>query len=109
MIYVKDGVHFEALRREVLNMLPYVDAIYSGLGYNVVITSANDGVHNPGSLHYANLALDFRIKHLPKTLWIKVAEMLAHALGAGYDVLLESPETENAHIHLEWDPERELR
>lgn len=85
-------------------MLPYADAIYGGFGHDAIVTSANDGVHSPGSLHYANLALDFRIKHVPKEQWVRISEMLAHALGDGYDVLLESPETENAHIHVEWDP-----
>jgi hypothetical protein len=68
----------------------------------VWITSANDSIHHPESLHYKNQAYDIRIWNIIGSVsagaraW---AERMQVALGDDYDVLLERD-----HIHIEWDP-----
>lgn len=72
----------------------------------VVITSANDGRHMDGSLHYKDRAFDIRIwniksknsqlRHALARTW---AARIAERLGEDYDVILESD-----HIHMEYDP-----
>ena len=66
----------------------------------VWITSANDGTHMKGSLHYKNRAFDVRTLNLinadTATSWV---EDLKLVLGTDYDVILE-----HNHIHVEFDP-----
>ena len=71
----------------------------------VWVTSANDGRHKKGSLHYKNRAYDIRIKNIVGILEFPLvartwAERMQVALGDDYDVVLEED-----HIHVEYDPE----
>lgn len=69
----------------------------------VWITSANDSIHHPESLHYLDKAYDIRIWNIIGSISIESrawAERMQVALGDDYDVLLERD-----HIHVEWDPE----
>jgi hypothetical protein len=69
----------------------------------VWITSANDSIHHPESLHYKNLAYDIRIWNIIGAVKAEArswAERMQVALGDDYDVLLERD-----HIHVEYDPE----
>jgi hypothetical protein len=104
---LKDGVHingphFDPVMIRIINVAretaPMMDK------GTIWITSANDGKHSDGSLHFDNRAFDIRIKNIlgstefpsaAKT-W---AERIQHALGADYDVVLEDD-----HIHVEHDP-----
>lgn len=84
---------------------PIIDAasmVFGSLGYEVVITSACDGTHSAGSLHYEGKALDLRCS----VAWgfstadcQAIEAMMAERLGTGYDVVLES-----THLHVEYDP-----
>jgi hypothetical protein len=74
------------------------EAVYRQYGTDLVITSANDGKHMDGSLHYQGKALDFR------TWTLNGREMMVHAqlkreLGDQYDTILEKD-----HIHIEFQP-----
>lgn len=83
----------------------------------IVVTSANDGRHGPGSLHGKGRAFDVRFlgerdgavvpagpgwidlairQRGVATAWVT---RLRAALGPEYDVVLESD-----HVHLEYDP-----
>lgn len=64
-----------------------------------VITSANDGVHGPNSLHYKGKALDLRTNNIPRHALPAVYADLKNSLGPHFDVVLEAD-----HIHLEFDP-----
>ena len=64
-----------------------------------IITSARDGKHSGNSLHYDGKACDIRTRDLGHELTTKYAAALVTALGADYDVVVESD-----HIHLEYDP-----
>ena len=69
------------------------------------ITSANDGKHMDGSLHYKDLALDFRTGHHWKKPWLTLAQvqqiavLMRQSLGPEYDVVVE-----NDHVHVEHNP-----
>ena len=76
--------------------------VYGRRNCEVVITSANDGQHMDGSLHYKDYALDLRIWNLGEdynTIAESVVTELEIELGDDYDVILESN-----HIHMEYDP-----
>ncbi|MEN3039762.1 MAG: hypothetical protein ABDI07_11565, partial [Candidatus Kryptonium sp.] len=70
-------------------------------GKEMVITSANDSKHRQDSLHYKDLAIDIRTRHLEKYEKELVLSYLRAKLGEDYDVIFEeNPE----HIHIEYDP-----
>lgn len=76
------------------------DKIWRELGQELVVTSALDGVHSAGSLHYYGRALDFRINYFTPEEADHAADMLRRALpGNKYDVVRET-----THIHAEFDP-----
>ena len=74
----------------------------------VVITSANDGIHQKDSLHYSNCAVDIRTKNFPTPERIVAfLHALRSELGdTDYDFVHENPAGPNQHIHVEWDPKR---
>ena len=74
--------------------------VYNQYGLTATLTSANDGIHMEGSLHYKNLAWDFRIWGIPDPK-IAAAELhrCLNAKHQDYDVVVESD-----HIHVEYDP-----
>lgn len=70
-----------------------------GLGFDVVITSGNDGTHKVGSKHYSYEALDLRTFNIPKQYRALYIDRLRFRLGNAYDVI-----DEGDHIHVEYDP-----
>ena len=76
-----------------------------GPDFSVVVTSGNDGKHMDTSLHYKNLALDFRTGHnwdaplMSEDEARELCEELKARLGMGFDVVLEKD-----HAHVEYDP-----
>jgi len=93
---VKAGVDIGRLRPEIRKQLPKIEKIYISIGEDFVITSTYEGNHSAGSLHYANLAIDFRRPPEGKTF---VHTDLINALGPDYDILFEPD-----HVHIEYDP-----
>jgi len=93
---LKAGVDISRLKREIRRALPKLDRIYRGLGEHLVITSTYEGTHSPGSLHYANDAVDTR---LPAREVKGTMAEIRRELGPDYDVVKEVN-----HIHIEWDP-----
>ena len=89
---------------------PIIDAagpLYAPTEQALVITSAADGTHSEGSLHYpesgrfeGGQALDLRIWHLPDPA--QVAKELQQKLGPQYDVVYHEP-GHDTHIHVERD------
>ena len=74
----------------------------------VVITSANDSVHQPQSLHYRDCAVDIRTRNFPDeaSKQVFLAALVAELGDENYDFLYENPGTQNQHFHLEWDPRK---
>ena len=92
---VKLGVDISRLKRETRRVLPIVEYIYWKYAKEeAVITSTYEGNHGPGSLHYANQAVDFRLSKIPIA-----TEIFKKDLGAGFDIVLEKD-----HLHIEFDP-----
>lgn len=97
---IKPGVSVRGIRPELVLALfisqGVLDELWSNPGR---ITSCTDGKHSPGSLHYVGLAADIGIRELPPGVAQKYCDQLKIALGAEFDVVLESD-----HIHLEYQP-----
>jgi len=96
-----DSVDMEATHAPSVD--PIIDAaqpLYEPTGQALVITSAADGEHSQGSLHYDGKALDLRIWHLPDPA--ATARKLQQKLGPEYDVVYGP--NHDTHIHVERDP-----
>jgi hypothetical protein len=67
----------------------------------VWITSANDGVHMEGSLHYKNRAFDIRTRNVTEGVTAQKSwtRKVRKVLGKDYDVVFEKD-----HIHVEYQP-----
>jgi len=72
-----------------------------------VITSGNDSVHGPNSLHFEDQAIDLRARNISDSLAATIAADLQARLGSDYDVLFERfpNRPNNDHIHIEYDPD----
>jgi hypothetical protein len=94
---MKPGVNLNGLRSEMVVALLIADGVFGKHG--VIVTSATDGKHGRGSLHYVGLAVDLRTRHLPQGVAAHLKGKLAEALGPQYDVVLEK-----THLHVEYQP-----
>jgi hypothetical protein len=104
-----DSVNLSALRPEIDRLIPLLDACYAAFGVLAICTATTAGHHMKGSLHYKGLALDLRVKHLgdlnrQRSLWNCLKRNIDQAYPGLYDVLLESPGEEQAHVHIEVSP-----
>lgn len=105
MIGIKPTTRFAVLRPEIYKLFPILDDIFTSLHLPCVITSANDGTHMTGSLHYKNLAIDVRSHDLGSLdQKHEVLQKMKSVCGPDYDILFENPGEDNEHFHLEFDP-----
>ena len=106
-VLCKPGVRFKAFHSGVIQIILALDGYLSVFGGVAVITSANDGRHKKGSLHYENRAIDIRTTGggpgaVGKLTAGQVRDLIAWLeqwLGPDFDVVLEAD-----HLHVEYDP-----
>lgn len=102
---IKPGVNMTGIKPEMVPAMLALARIFDLHGVVPVITSALDGRHGRGSLHYAGLAIDVRSKNLPDgAVKLAVLQAIKDDLGAQYDVLLEAVNQDNEHYHIEFQP-----
>lgn len=75
-------------------------SVFNNRGYLCVVTSARDGEHMEGSLHYEGRAIDLRHRQMPDGAKRLICDELIATLGSDWDVVLE-----DTHIHIEYDPD----
>ena len=99
-LLIKDGVKFHSFSLHFASFVVAVIKAWDLYAPSVtpVITSANDGVHMTGSLHYKNLAWDLRTKNLDAGKIEEIARMLRVDLGKDWDIIVE-----DTHLHVEMD------
>jgi hypothetical protein len=96
---LKKGVIMTGLRLVMRPVLIEADKIYRDYGEELVVTSALDGTHSPGSMHYYGYALDFRTRDFDELTLLKVIVDLQKALrkyGFHYKVIRHKD-----HLHIE--------
>lgn len=106
MIYIKPGVVFKRFTPEMRRADDVMDMLYAALGFECTITSGNDGTHSEHSLHYSDMAHDYRTHHLKPGQAELIGEMADRALGPDYDILLEDAGEPNEHLHVEFQPKK---
>ena len=98
-----DGVDLEGIVPASVD--PIIDAartVYDRFGKDLVITSATDGQHMAGSLHYEGKALDLRASEAwgySDRVRKQIVQHLRRTLGPAFDVVLH-----DSHVHIERDP-----
>ncbi len=106
-LYLKDCVCINGAHMypEIVRIVNAARATAPPLTDNAVwITSAKDGSHMAGSLHYENRAYDIRTRNIVGLAEFPLAgrtwvDRMRLVLGDDYDVVLEKD-----HIHAEYDP-----
>ena len=104
---VKMGVDYSRLEKPIRRALSVVDNVFKSItGKEAVLTSTYEGDHMAGSLHYANLAVDFRLRDLDAAvkddIRLAVKDKLSQRYGLlKYDVLFSAQDTA---LHVEYDP-----
>jgi hypothetical protein len=102
MVSLKPGVSLSVLQPQILLAVIVVESIWRAYGHkSLVLTSVADGVHRSDSLHYVGNAIDIRTRDLPRSRQELLRTLISQALGAEFDVVLESD-----HLHIEFDPKR---
>ena len=97
---IKPGVRLLGLRTEMTIATQIVDGFYKSVGSELVITSATEGQHSRGSLHYVGLAIDARTNNIPLEVdRAGFVEDIRIALQDDYDVI-----DEKDHLHIEFQP-----
>jgi hypothetical protein len=99
---IKDGVILAGLDIVMRPVLVAAEIIWidNGRAEGVTITSALDGVHSAGSLHYYGRAVDLRIRYFDAMTKKRVYDNLKWTLDSClYDVVLHA-----THIHVEYHP-----
>lgn len=102
MIKVKDGVEFAVIApagHVILDALKYVSDIQ---GLDLTITSGTDGRHSgPTDPHKTGEAYDIRSHDLPADKKEHIIDIIRGVLGDRFYAFLESPGTDNEHIHIQ--------
>lgn len=95
-----NSVNLDGLNLPMLIALWWAGRVYQKQGMETItVTSARDGQHMKGSLHYCGCAVDLRIWGLPDP---QAAESeLKRQLDKEFDVVLEQ-----THLHIEFDPKK---
>lgn len=96
-----ESVNIYGLNVVMQPVLKYAAIIWRKYGQEVVVTSARDGIHSVGSLHYYGYAVDLRTRYFDDHVIPQVAQDLRLELGSDYQVVVEGN-----HIHVEYDPRR---
>lgn len=99
------GVHTQLIEA----LIHVVDPICRDmLGYECIITSANDGVHGENSRHYVGLAADHRTwttensgTQIAQADRLEIARQLRGRLGTSFFVYPEA-----THMHISYKPPR---
>ena len=107
---LKKGVDATYLDRNMSPVPSVVSKTASELGLPpTVITSALDGEHSRGSLHYRGKALDFRGNNITPTQGDQLADSVRRRLGSDYQVKYEMfPDNPvRNHLHVQYRPKQE--
>lgn len=97
---LKENVNMSGLKIQMRRALIIADRIWAENGQELVVTSATDGEHTAGSLHYYGYALDFRTRYFEKPILELLIVDLAKTLRKA-DVAYRTV-VHDTHIHVEW-------
>lgn len=87
-----------------MRILEVLKSITHSYPFDVTITSGTDGKHSgPTDPHYTGEAYDIRTKDLTDAQKQQLLKDLINHLGVKFHAFIESPGTDNEHIHCQRD------
>ena len=95
---LKEGVIMAGIQPVMRKALKEADRIWTQFGEELVITSALDGEHSAGSLHYYGYALDLRTRYFSEYERARIFEHLCNSIGNVYTVVHHT-----THIHIQYN------
>lgn len=100
MIGIKQGVDVRGLQPVMWDLIYDIEPFYAEEDLVLIITSALDGEHSHGSLHYSGMAIDIRTRTLsePRDMYERIKSVISGA----FDVVLHT-----THIHIEYQPKNQ--
>ncbi len=103
-IEVKEGVVFRELNDQLFDVCSAAHAVWLRRAAIPTITSAFEGKHMAGSLHYKHLAWDLRARSIPdpKTAVEELREIL-NSVSDDYDIIFFD-NVKGPRIHIEFQP-----
>lgn len=108
MIRFVDTVNWRGVLPETLLALTIANEIYTAAGLDLWITSVTDGQHAAGPTHILGAAVDIRTHGVPRESLDNLVETIGRRLGPQFDVVLESRDGMNEHLHIEFDPRKKI-
>lgn len=103
LVKVKEGVQFKHVDALLFVCCLCVSMVYRKRGIEPVLTSASDGTHQKGSLHYSGLAWDFRVWGLPDPGPTAKELQSCLARHSSYWQVVYGDADHLDHIHVEYD------
>lgn len=107
---IKEGVNLHGLQLPMRAVLRIASQLWGEMNYPFVVTSARDGIHSPGSLHYYGLAIDFRTwrNGMGKQMTDEERDVLVGLLRLNLGEISDHYQViaEKTHIHVEYDDGR---
>lgn len=101
-VYVKMGVLFSVIEPGGFRILSAIDQAAAKLNFDLIITSACDGVHSgPTDPHHRGMAYDVRSHEFTEDQKNSVLAEILKTLGPAFFGFLESPDTDNEHFHFQ--------
>lgn len=100
VVRVKEGVEFAIIAPGGFRILGAIDRIAAQFPIDLWITSGTDGMHSgPNDPHHRGEAYDVRSHDLEPSTKNQVLALIQQMLGDRFYAFLESPGTDNEHIH----------
>lgn len=106
-LIIKEGVSLVGLQGSMALAAQVVADCYSLFGVACVITGGTEPGHLSTGLHPRGLALDFSTHHVARSRLDLLVDRIKLGLGSEYDVILESRDQSNEHLHVEHDKAKE--
>ena len=96
---LKSNVRLVDLKPQCVLAILVANDVYNKFGRELVVTSIDDSVHGPASLHPSGFAFDLRTSYFRVDQIDPVEAALKAALTDDFDILYEGD-----HFHIEYDP-----
>lgn len=107
-VRLKPTVQINKLAPQLYFALGIADQAYADEDEDCIVTAAQDGQHNPNSLHPKGLAVDIRSNNLNTEQHDRILLKLQRLERYGFDVVDEGAHATAAttaiHFHIEYDP-----
>lgn len=106
---IKSTVKLTGIRPEMAIADTIIRLIFMQHGFGCIITSALDSHEGRISFHNEGFGLDYRTKHIASKHILDQIILECKTALPQYDISLHSANTDNEHMHVEFDPKSDFK